>query len=219
MAVDTAPVLRDKPFRVIVVGAGVAGLVLAHAMEKANIDYVLVDKGVVAPPWGSSITIHPHGARILHQIGCLDAVESICKPMKIFYNRSPDGKSFLQDHFFDAIKSRYGAFRSTTVGIELELMTWDRNGYTTLTLERRAYLQALYDQLPSKSKVLESKRVSDIVEDDDGVRVHITDGTVEEGDIVVGADGVHSAVRELMWKNANASVPGLISAAEKRCRP
>lgn len=97
-------------------------------------------------------------------------------------------------------------------------MTTYRTGYTTLTLERRAYLQTLYDQLGNKSKIVEGSRVSDIIEEDESVRVVLDNGTVHVGDLVVGADGVHSKVRELMWKNANESIPGFISAAEKRCK-
>lgn len=84
-----------------------AGLTLAHALEKAKIDYVLLDKGIVAPPWGTSITIHPHGCRILHQIDCLDAVSDQCAPMEVFHQRDSSGRSFLQDNFFDAISARY----------------------------------------------------------------------------------------------------------------
>lgn len=47
---------EDRPFRVIIVGAGVSGLVLAHALQLANIDFILLEKGIVAPPWGTSIT-------------------------------------------------------------------------------------------------------------------------------------------------------------------
>ena len=102
-----APVVKENPFKVLIVGAGIGGLTLAHALDKANIDYVLLDKGVVAPAWGTSITIHPHGCRILHQIECLDAVSEECAPMGVFYQRNSSGKSFLQDNFFDAIKARY----------------------------------------------------------------------------------------------------------------
>lgn len=55
---------KDKnQFRVVIVGAGVSGLVLAHALELAKIDFVLLEKGVVAPPWGTSITSKSHGWR------------------------------------------------------------------------------------------------------------------------------------------------------------
>ena len=91
-------------------------------------------------------------------------------------------------------------------------------GYTTLTLERRAFLQTLYDQLRDKSKVIERSRVENIIEENQLVRVVLGDGTEHVGDLVVGSDGVHSKVRELMWRNANESIPGFIAATEKRCK-
>ncbi len=47
---------EKRSFRVIIVGAGISGLVLAHALELAKIDFIVLEKGVVAPPWGTSIT-------------------------------------------------------------------------------------------------------------------------------------------------------------------
>lgn len=48
------------------------------------------------------------------------------------------------------------------------------------------------------------------------VRVVLSDGREFTGDLVVGADGVHSKMRELMWDMANAKVPGMITVDEKR---
>ena len=83
-------------------------------------------------------------------------------------------------------------------------------------LERHQYIRILYENLRDKSKILTGKRVTDIVEDTDSVRVLYEDGTCE-GDIVVGCDGVHSTVRQIMWANANRRSPRMITAAEKRC--
>ncbi|KAI8630518.1 hypothetical protein F5Y19DRAFT_48544 [Xylariaceae sp. FL1651] len=189
-------VLKDKPFRVIIVGGGVAGLSLAHCLEKAGLDYVLLEKGVIAPAWGTSISVHPNGCRILDQIGALDEVEKACVPMERFYNRGPSGHPFVYDFFFKSVQ--------------------ERTGYTTLTLERRLFLQALYDTLEHKERIHVGKRVADIIESDDGVKVTLKDGLEYTGDLVVGADGVHSLCRELMWKHANETIEGYISAAEKR---
>lgn len=193
----TSPSLSpNDPFRVVIVGAGVAGLTLAHALDLAGIDYVLVDKGVVAPPWGISITLHPHACRILHQINCFEAVSAQCTTMELFCLRGPDGKVYHEQRFFEAIRKR--------------------TGYTTLTLERRALLRTLYDKLRDKSRVIERCRVQDIQERDGKVHVLMADGSKQTGDLVVGTDGVHSVVRELMWKRANEVIPHFISAAEKR---
>lgn len=85
-----------------------------------------------------------------------------------------------------------------------------------MLLERRGYLEVLWQNLPDKSKVLFNKKVADIVEDDDGVEVFLSDGTSERGDIVIGADGVHSTVREKMWERANRLEPGIIDVKEKK---
>lgn len=50
---------------------------------------------------------------------------------------------------------------------------------------------------------------------ENGVRVHLTDGTVEEGDIVIGSDGVHSKVKQQMFEWADKSAPGTFSEADK----
>lgn len=70
-----------RPFRVIVVGGGVGGLTAAHTLLRANIDYVVLEKGVIALRKGASIGIYPQGSRILDQIGCLQSVEDECCPL------------------------------------------------------------------------------------------------------------------------------------------
>lgn len=97
----------SRPFRVIVVGAGVAGLTAAHALRKANIDHVVLERGSdPAPPTGASIAIYPHGARILQQIDCLQAAKNACVPMEGFVNRMPDGRTIVDSKFFEYVKEK-----------------------------------------------------------------------------------------------------------------
>jgi 2-polyprenyl-6-methoxyphenol hydroxylase-like FAD-dependent oxidoreductase len=84
-------------------------------------------------------------------------------------------------------------------------------------LERREYLRVLYDCLPDKSYIRLGCAVRGIVENADGVEVKLRDGRIEKGDMVVGCDGVHSLVRNLMWERANQTAPGLIKEQEKAC--
>lgn len=86
-------------------------------------------------------------------------------------------------------------------------------------MERRDFLRILYEQHPDQSRILQGRRVIDVVDTDDSISVELHDGTVEEGDMLIGCDGVHSTVRELMWRNANASLPDFITAREKTCKP
>lgn len=93
-------------FKVIIVGGGVGGLTLAHCLDRAGIDYLLLDKHPIAPAWGASITIHPSSARILDQLDLLDDLDCLCTPMHSFRNRTPEGVNYLSGAFFEAIKQR-----------------------------------------------------------------------------------------------------------------
>ncbi|KAK2612306.1 FAD-dependent monooxygenase dep2 [Conoideocrella luteorostrata] len=187
---------ESSEFKVIIVGAGVTGLTLAHCLAKAGINFVLLDKGVVAPSFGTTITLQPHGCRILHQLGCLDAVLAKCDVMGGAHCRDSAGRSFASNDFFDAVRKFAG--------------------YDTRTLERQVFLHELYNLLPDKSQIYEKARVEEIVEGYSTVRVVLADGREFVGDLVVGSDGVHSKVREIMWDKANAASPGMITVEEKR---
>lgn len=81
-------------------------------------------------------------------------------------------------------------------------------------LDRRAVLQVLYNHL-DKSKVLVNKRVLKVDHLPDKVRVHIEDGSSYDGDILIGADGIHSTIRKEMWRIADELEPGYIPTSEK----
>lgn len=84
-------------------------------------------------------------------------------------------------------------------------------------MERKDFLRIIYEKHPNKDRIRTRTRVVDVADEIDGVKVVLQDGSCERGDILLGCDGVHSAVRELMWRNANLSVPDHISAREKTC--
>jgi 2-polyprenyl-6-methoxyphenol hydroxylase-like FAD-dependent oxidoreductase len=78
-------------------------------------------------------------------------------------------------------------------------------------------LQVLYDNIKDKTKVLTKKRVQNVKLTDDGVLVRTSDGSTYKGDILIGADGIHSTVREEMWRIANEMSPGWIPSDERSC--
>lgn len=111
----------ESPFRVIVVGAGVAGLTASHCLQKAGIEHVVLERrSEIAPPEGASIAMYPHGARILHQIGCLEAAKSACVTCDRWWCRRPDGKAIMNNGFFNYVKQKY-AMSYTSFSISLYL--------------------------------------------------------------------------------------------------
>lgn len=83
--------------------------------------------------------------------------------------------------------------------------------------DRQIALQALFDNIQDKSKILLNKKIIDVEHTPHGVRVKCEDKCTYEGDVLAGADGVASKTREHMWRFADAAEPGLVSE-DKDCR-
>ena len=85
-----------KPFKVVIVGAGISGLALAHLLARANIDFTLIEahKDIVHP-FGGSYGIWPNAARILDQLGCWEDIEKTGAPLETNYVRSQDGSPLI----------------------------------------------------------------------------------------------------------------------------
>ena len=66
----------ERPFRIIVVGGGIAGLVASNCLQKLGIDHVVLEKHAeIAAPVGAGISMWPQTMRILHQLGIMDTVK------------------------------------------------------------------------------------------------------------------------------------------------
>lgn len=65
-------------------------------------------------------------------------------------------------------------------------------------MQRQFLLQQLYESIADKTKVKARTGLLSYTEDDDGISVKTDTGESIRGSILVGADGIHSAVRQLM---------------------
>ena len=91
--------MASSGLKVIIVGGSIAGLTLAHCLERAGIEYVVLEKGSdPAPQVGASIGILPNGARILDQLKLYDEVESHIEPLETATMCYPDGLTFQSSY-------------------------------------------------------------------------------------------------------------------------
>jgi len=167
--------------QVIVVGGGWAGMALALSLEQANIDYILLEKGDFAPQVGASVVVSGCGMRILDQLNLMQPVLDIAGTLAYARYKYENGAIYLQG--------------------DIPKKIHEYTGYPMTVLSRKDLLQVLYDGIKDKSKCLAHTSVVSFHEDNEGVEVKCEDGTTYTGSILIGADGVHSKVRDFMFEN------------------
>ncbi|KAH8592118.1 hypothetical protein B0O99DRAFT_549387 [Bisporella sp. PMI_857] len=176
---------KQGGLKVIIVGGSIAGLVLAHSLYRAGIDFVVLEaRDRVDPQVGASIGLFANGLRILDQIGIYDDIEPLIEPP--VWLEVVTGKGILVQK------------------VDFPHLMNARMGYPISFLERQRVLKILLDRLPEKKRVLVNKKVTAVDQVANGVVVQCDDGSKFEGDIVAGADGVHSRIRREMWRHAES---------------
>ncbi|KAH8691172.1 flavoprotein monooxygenase [Talaromyces proteolyticus] len=187
----------DRPtFRVIIVGGSISGLTLAHCLTRVGISHMVLEKrDEIAPQEGASIGLWPNGSQVLQQLGLYDDLDKFTEPLRKLHVSYPDG-FFFSNAFPEKIHRRFGL--------------------PIAFLERQKLLQVLYERYPEKSNIILKKKVVEVRPLDHSVCVIAEDGSVYHGDLVVGADGVHSRVRSEMWRLSDMNAPGMITLGERK---
>ncbi|KXT09203.1 hypothetical protein AC579_3514 [Pseudocercospora musae] len=183
--------------RVIIVGGGIAGLTFANALEKADIDFVLLEaRPLLDPQVGASIGLGPNALRIYDQFGAAQEIIDQTTPLLWTEGHDRNGK------------------RIAPPAAVFHLLE-PRLGYGFSFLDRQLVLRAAANTIKQQEKLLLNKRLASIDHSHAGVEVHCEDGTSYSGDIVVGCDGVNSKVRSEMWRIAAHEDPTYFTHEEK----
>ncbi|KAF9109075.1 hypothetical protein BGX27_008027 [Mortierella sp. AM989] len=169
----------DKPRpEVLIIGAGVAGLTLAILLEQINIPYHIFERASEVKPLGSAMSFTGDIFPALEQLGIYEELKQVSKPYSIL-------------EFYNAALKKLGAF--DIKGSE------EATGYSTLVFSRPKFYDILRKRVPDH-RISFKKKVLRTEEKEGKVTIHCSDNTSYTGDILVGADGAYSGVRQSMYK-------------------
>ncbi|KAF9406268.1 hypothetical protein BGZ94_003174 [Podila epigama] len=178
--------------KVVIVGGGLAGLIMGIMFERAGIEYHILEQASRLRPLGTSISLHPVVMNIMDQLGLLQDMHRMSKPLRGITVMSAHGRKMGR---IDARSNRR------------------RHGHQAMVMSRPDLHEFLLSKIPPH-KLTTGKRVIDISETESEVTVTCMDETTYVGHLVVGADGAYSAVRQLMYEELKAL--GELPESDKR---
>ncbi|KAF9582405.1 hypothetical protein BGW38_000250 [Lunasporangiospora selenospora] len=174
--------------KVIIVGGGLGGLLLGILLERAGIDYLVLERSTEAKQpleGGGVISMTSQIQPLLQQLGLLDELRALAIPMSRV-------TLFDNDQTGDAASSRLQLAAVIDSAYSLE-----RYGYYSLAISRPELYNVLIDKIPPHKLHL-GKEVQEVHQVFDGktyvATCECTDGSGYEG-IIIGADGAYSTVR------------------------
>ncbi|MFC9767356.1 FAD-dependent monooxygenase [Rhodococcus jostii] len=172
---------------VAVCGGGIGGLATAIALRKFGLDVTVYEQTRQFARVGADINLTPNAVRALDGLGVGPAIrESAARPQFRISRTWDTGAETSRLPMGDSAEQQYGA--------------------PQLTMHRGDLMTALENRLPS-GVVEMGRRVSGVA----GGRIEFADGSSVSADVIVGADGIHSAVRTSLLGREQPTFTGVVA--------
>ena len=161
-----------------VVGGGIGGLTAALALLHVGLGVRVYEQARTLSAIGAGIQLAPNCTRVLRRLGVLPAIEQVAvRPSAFEFRRWDDGQLLSETPLADTVEGQFDA------------PYWHAH--------RADLIASLVAALPPGCVVL-GRRCVGLEEHNKRVVLRFADGGTAEADFVVGADGIHSAVRSAL---------------------
>ncbi len=180
--------------KALVVGGGIGGVTAALCLLDAGIDVELYERTSVFGEVGAGIQISPNGVKVLERLGLKPAL---------------DAAAFRPE----ALEMRIGTSGSRIFSIPMREEAQRRYGAPYYHVHRADLIAILSRALRARAPnaVHMDKDVQGYAQSGDSVTLNFADGTRAQGDVVIGADGIHSGVRSQMLGATPARFTGNVA--------
>jgi 2-polyprenyl-6-methoxyphenol hydroxylase-like FAD-dependent oxidoreductase len=168
----------ERSMKIAINGAGVAGPALAYWLRRSGHEPTLIEKSPHFRSGGYIIDFWGVGYTVAEKMGILPEIKA-------------EGYSVEEVRFVDHHGRKVGGFDASV----FLRMTHDR--FTSLP--RGDLAATIYHAIGDGVETIFGDSISAIEEHGDGVRTGFETGATRDFDLVIGADGLHSRVRELVF--------------------
>ena len=165
--------------RCIIVGGGIAGTVAALSLLREGVEVSILEQAREKKEVGAGIQLSSNAIKVLGALGLEPALASCAVAAEqIAFIDFDSGKALFETPLGRASAERYGA--------------------AFYQVHRADLLQILEQALPAGVLRLNSRCLG-FEQDAEGVAANLASGETMRADIVVGADGIHSMVRQALY--------------------
>ena len=165
-----------RPLTAVVIGGGIAGLTTAIALDRAGVSVDVYERVDPLGEIGAGISIWLNAIRAFGEIGLADKIKAFSVPAGDAGLRTWDGRLLV------------GPSQSTLA----------RRLEDVAVVMHRADLQRVLLDAYGRERVKLGSACVSIAQDDRGATATFTNGHVAHGDMLIGADGLHSVVRSAL---------------------
>lgn len=172
-------------------GGGIGGFCAAIALRKSGHDVQVFERAPAFNRVGADINLTPNAVFALDQLGVGDYLrKTAARPTHRISRDGVTGEEMSRLPMSAAAEEKYGA--------------------PQLTIHRADLLGALQGQLPEDC-VHPGMSGQTVELTDAGASIVFEDGSRRDFDVVIGADGIHSAVRTALWGQDDPKFTGIVS--------
>jgi salicylate hydroxylase len=175
--------------RVAIIGGGIGGLTAAHALSRRGIEVAIYEAAPELREIGAGVALGPNAMKVLRALGLEDDVRAIAGRSEWLVTRN--GKT-------SRVISKTSRGQQTV-----------SYGCASATVHRADLLEVLARSLPGDMVTL-GARCTGVEPDGDVAVARFADGREVEADVIIGADGIHSAVRASLFGSGKPRFTGKI---------
>jgi salicylate hydroxylase len=177
--------------QVAVIGGGIGGLGAALSLFRAGFDVQVYEQAHALREVGAGIQVSPNASRVLHGLGLADKLAELgVRPGAHHQRRWDDGRTLLKTPLGDAVIKAFG--------------------FPHYQSHRADVLSMLISAFPAERLHIGHRLIA-FTDRGDCVNAEFENGKRITTDALIGADGIHSTVRELLFGPANPHFTGCLA--------
>lgn len=183
-----------RPLRVAIIGAGIGGLAAACALRRRGLEVALYERAAKLEEIGAGLQIGPNSIKVFRALGLEDALRANAfEPTAMVSLKWDDASLRFREPMRGIYQQQFGAPYMTAHRADIHTMLRDAIGNTPLRLSAHCV----------GAETINGTAVA-----------RFADGSAIEADVVVGADGIRSAIRA---QHFGADAPRFTEMMAWRC--